>query len=361
VKKFLLGLLAVIVIAFIAVALVLPGLAKKKVNESLAHLEGYKGHVDSIGFALIVGRFTMKKLSVWDTTKGDFRLDVPKLTTKISWKALIHRELEISVEADGPVITMVAPKPEKAAKKTAKKAKKVQANVEQKTGRTIGQELEALTPFRVDRFSVVDGAIVIKEGATDEKEQKKAPKGEQAPGQPTRLEDINIVVRDLTNTSKREAATAKAQAKLADGTIKLAMRLQPLAKEPTFDLRTDVKDVDLAKLDPLLRWQWNVDVKKGVFQMVSEVKAADGGFEGYVKPFIQDLKVSKSGGPLKKAKETVVDVAAKILENKKTKAIATKVPLEGRFDDPKTDIWTAAGTVLENAFIKALSPSFEKL
>jgi len=363
VKKFLLGVLALLIVAFIAVALALPGLAKSRINDSLAHLEGYKGHVDGVGFALIVGRFTLKRLSIWDTTKGDFKLEVPKLTTRVSWGALLHRELVVDVEADEPVITMVAPKPEKAAKKTAKKAQKAEANVEQKTGKTIGQELQDLMPFRVNSFRIVDGAIVIKEGAANEQEAKKEPKGEQRPGQPVKLHDIDLVVRDLTNTSERQPATAKGKAEIAGGAIELAMNLKPLEKQPTFDLRAEIKDVDLAQLDPLLRWQFNVDVKKGKFDLVSEVKAANGGFDGYVKPFIQDLEAgsTKHEGPIKKAKEIAVDVVAKVLENKKTKEVATKVPFSGRFDQPKTDIWTAVATVLSNAFIKALSPSFEKL
>lgn len=363
-KKFFRGLLAVIVIAFVAAALALPALAKKRINQSLDDLEGYKGKVEGVGFALIIGRVTLEQLSVWDTTKHDFELDVPKLTTRISWTALLHHHLVIDAEVYEPVITMISPKPQKVAKKTAKKAQKVEKNVEEKKGKTLGQLLAETMPFSVERFRIVDGTIVLKQAAATEEEKKDMPKKakEQAPAPPVRFHDIGIVVEDLTNTSESEPATGQAKIEVASGTIKLDMKLWPLVKEPTFDLRTDVSDIQLPALSPLLQQQWGIGAESGVFRMTSEIKAAAGAFKGYVKPFVEDFKATaKNAGPVKKIEKAVADAAAKVLENKKTKEVASKVDFSGRFDQPKLDLWTAVATALRNAFIKALSPRFEKL
>lgn len=361
-RKFLLSLLLLLVVAALAVRLALPGLAKRKINEQLSSLEGYNGRVASVGLSLLRGRVTLRQLEVWDA-KEDFRLEVPVLRTDVSWGALFRRTLVADVAAFEPVMSLTAPKPSEGAKKAGEKARKAEANIEKKTGKSLEQLFEGLMPFRVSSFRIVDGAVLLKEGAADQEEEKEKADKEQRPSQPVRLGDLQVLVEDLTNTSKKEPAKAKASATLAGGTLALSLALRPLEESPTFDLNAEARKVDLAKLSPLLRWQWNVDVERGQFEMVAEAKAEGGAFKGYVKPFIQDIKAAPAtgAGPAKKVKQAVVGVVAKVLKNKESGDIATRLPFEGRFDDPKTGVWQAVVAVLRNAFVEALSPTFEKL
>jgi hypothetical protein len=226
--------------------------------------------------------------------------------------------------------------------------------VEQKTGKTLAQLMSELMPFRIDRFALSDGAIVVGE--------------RQDGGAEARLSDVDVVVENLTNSAKAgkgSFARGAASAKIMDeGKADLTLDLDPTAERPSFDLALQVRGVDLAALSPVLRWQWDVEVQRGTFELVAAAAAKDGGFKGYVKPFVKDLKMGgRGGGPekaVKKVKQAVVNAVARVLENEDTKAIATKVPFEGRFEDPKTGVWDAVLAVLRNAFVKALSPSFEK-
>jgi hypothetical protein len=47
-----------------------------------------------------------------------------------------------------------------------------------------------------------------------------------------------------------------------------------------------------------------------------------------------------------------------VLENKETKAIATRVPIAGTIEQPEVDYWIAFFGVLRNAFVEAYSPRF---
>ena len=61
-------------------------------------------------------------------------------------------------------------------------------------------------------------------------------------------------------------AYGQASAKvMGTGAADLKLKLNPMAKEPTFNLTADIKKVDLTKLNPVFDWQWGVDTKKGTF------------------------------------------------------------------------------------------------
>jgi hypothetical protein len=363
VKKALTRTLVVLIVLLAAARVALPPIVKHTLNARLADMEGYRGHVDDVHLALWRARIALKDLVIRDAAKKDFELKIARLTLDSTWKDLLARRLVADITVFAPEITMAAPKPSTAVKKTAQKAKKAEKTVEEKTGKTLAQHLKEMLPFRVDSFELERGLVKIVPGSADEQEQRKRPDEKRQPDEPVELRAIRAGVHDLTNMSKKERATGFLDAELAGGTIALKLSAKPLAAQPTFDLAAEIHGVSLARLNPVLRWQWNVDVSSGTFDLVSETKAENGAFKGYVKPFIKELKVApaKDAGLAKKVKQAVVKAVTEVLENKNTKEVATKVPFEGRFDDPKTDIWTAVASVLKNAFIKALSPSFEKL
>ena len=86
---------------------------------------------------------------------------------------------------------------------------------------------------------------------------------------------------------------------------------------------------------------------------------------GWVKPLFQNVKVydraQEAGKPaLQKLYEGVLNVVAKILENRQRKEVATVFELHGRLDNPRSSIWQIIGGLVENAFIKAILPGFDR-
>jgi len=84
-----------------------------------------------------------------------------------------------------------------------------------------------------------------------------------------------------------------------------------------------------------------------------------------MKPMFANLKVyspeqekGKSFG--KKVYERIVAGVATLLKSHKEKAVATEVKLSGRLDNPRESVWQILGKALENAFIRAILPGFDR-
>jgi hypothetical protein len=97
--------------------------------------------------------------------------------------------------------------------------------------------------------------------------------------------------------------------------------------------------------------------------MYSELAAAEGRFEGYVRPILDDPEIfdadADAQGPFRKAWEALVNVAAKILENRQEQQVATQIPLRGEIQQPDAELLPAMINLLRNAFVAAFSHSLE--
>jgi len=97
--------------------------------------------------------------------------------------------------------------------------------------------------------------------------------------------------------------------------------------------------------------------------MYTEVAAKDGGFTGYVKPLIKDLDVlgkeDRDDNILRKAWEAIAGGVGQVFRNHPEDQVATKIPFEGRIDNPRANIWVTISNTLQNAFIRAIQPSID--
>ena len=141
------------------------------------------------------------------------------------------------------------------------------------------------------------------------------------------------------------------------------MNINPLAKQPTFDLNAELKDTNLVLLNDFFKAYAKIDVNKGKFGMYTEVAAKDGAFKGYVKPIIKDLDVlgheDRNDNIFRKMWEGLVGFVGQVFKNQPEDQVATKIPFEGRLDNPETNIWITITNVLQNAFIQAIQPSID--
>ena len=139
--------------------------------------------------------------------------------------------------------------------------------------------------------------------------------------------------------------------------MELHVKLDPLASEPRFDLELAVKDVDLVDLNELLEAYGKFNVKRGTFEVFAEIAGSEGNFDGYVKPFFEDLNVLElehdAKNPVKLVWQAIVAGAVKIFKNHPEDQLATKIPVSGTFEKTDVAIWTTIVNVLRNAFIEA--------
>ena len=161
------------------------------------------------------------------------------------------------------------------------------------------------------------------------------------------------------------------------GTVKITGRLQGTGQTlvaitmraenhgPDFDLNTRVENVDLPKMNDLLRATAKFDVAAGHLSVFSEATVKNGQIQGYVKPLFKDLKVYEKGKDAdktfgQKVKEKAIDVAGKVLKNHPRKEVATVVPIAGPIENPQAGTWPTIAGLIRNAFFKAILPGFER-
>ncbi len=134
---------------------------------------------------------------------------------------------------------------------------------------------------------------------------------------------------------------------------------------PQFDMNLAIKNTDMTAMNDLLMAFGRFDVKHGEFTVYSQLDVKDGNISGYVKPMFSDLTVygwtqDKHKPILHQAYEAVVGGAAHVFKNSQTKNVATEVNLTGKLKSPDTSTWQAVVEVLQNAFIQAILPGFDR-
>lgn len=339
-KTFLIVTVSLIVL-IIGFRLWLPYLVLDKVNAELKKIEGYTGSVGDIDIFLLAGSYTIIDLKL---TKSSGKIPVPFFAARtielsVEWKALLSGEIVGEIEVQEPVLNYV-----KGPTKTT-----TQTSIDKSW---IGV-VDNLMPLRINRLTIHDGNIHYRDFHS-------------SPKVDVEMKHAGILATNLTNVEDKETmlpATVRGSAALYDGEITLNMRLNPLSKEPAFDMNAEMTSMGLQNLNDFLKAYGNFDVQKGTFSLYVEAATRDNKIIGYAKPIIKDMQVAQwkkeEGTVLQTVWETVVEFAAWVFKNHPKDQIATQVEFEGSLKNPDVDTWTIIGEILQNAFIKALIPTLE--
>jgi hydrogenase maturation factor HypF (carbamoyltransferase family) len=95
------------------------------------------------------------------------------------------------------------------------------------------------------------------------------------------------------------------------------------------------------------------------------VASADGTYQGYIKVFFNNLDVfqwdkERKKNILKVFWEAIVAGISEVFKNHVKDQLATKIPITGTYTNSSVGLWTATGTLLQNAFIRALVPKLDQ-
>lgn len=331
--------------ALIIFRLILPYIVLHYVNKKLGGLEEYYGHVDDIDLHLYRGAYEIKDMRILRKEKKGTKIDTipffttPSIDLSIEWSAIFDGAIVGEISVEKPVINFV---------KEAHKGEDVRADTSD-----FADLVDDLMPVTINRFDIHNGEVHYRDLSA-------------RPRLDIAMKNINITATNLTNVTDSKdllPATLIGTAEAYDGKFYLTVKFDGLAKKPTFDLSTELKGLNMVLLNDMLREYANFDVKKGTFSLYGEFAAKNGSFGGYVKPFMTNLDIvqwNKEEGNFKQILwETVVASTAEILQNQRTGELATKIPINGTFDDPDINTWHAISYVLRNAFLHALRPSLD--
>jgi hypothetical protein len=330
-----------LVLLLVGIRLAMPYAIKRYVNHKLDQLPEYDGRVADIDVHLIRGAYTIDGVEIVKTG-GD--VPVPffaarKVDFSIQWRELFHRAIvgEVFVER-GKVNFVKGPTKEQS-----------QTSVDSSW---IGI-VKDLFPFKINRFEFNDSELRFSDF-------------HKKPVVDVFITNMFAVATNLSNTrevvTNLPAGIVITGKSLGGGDLKYQMRLNPMAKNPTFDLNAEMREVDLTALNDFLRAYAKIDVSKGTLNVFTEMAAVDGKFDGYVKPLVKDIKIvdlTEDKNPLKVFWEATVAFFVHVFKNYPEDQFGTKVPFSGSFDNPKVGVWETVGGVLKNAFVKALPDQVE--
>jgi len=337
--KIVLIILAVVVV----VRLILPYVVLRYANQALAEMPGYRGQIHDIDLALIRGAYRIDSiyLNKHDSVSGKETkfFGARAIDLSIEWRSLLHGEVVSEIVFEKPYLLFTRDK--------------VEPETLKEDSTDFIELLEDLMPIKVNRFEVINGTISYRDLNT-------TPKVDVA------MTDTYIVATNLRNAYDSSAvlpATIKARATVYEGDLELNLKLNPMARVPTFDLNAELSNTNLVLLNDFFEAYANVDVSRGTLGLYTEIAAAEGKFDGYVKPLLHDLNIlgkeDKEDSFFKKMWEGLVGTAGQVVENLKEEQVATKIPFEGDVESPDANVWYTISYVLRNAFIQAIQPSID--
>jgi hypothetical protein len=216
--------------------------------------------------------------------------------------------------------------------------------------------LGSLFPFDLNRLEILNGQIHFQNEHS-------------TPPVDIYVNQLSATATNLTNSRKVKSelpagVTAHATT-VGGGGFDLQVQLNPLADAPTFQLTAQLTNVNLVALNNFLKAYGKFDVERGEFALYTSVASKDGNFDGYLKVFFEKLNVfawekERQKNALQIFWQAIVGTLTTVLKNHSTDSLAARIPISGSYKDQKIGAWAAVGSLLRNAFIRALIPRIDE-
>lgn len=337
---------AVILVLLVLARVALPVVVKRQVNARLAGIPGYVGQVEDIDLHLWRGAYALSGLSIYrqnGTVRVPFVL-ARKIDFSVDWRELFHRKIVSDILVDGGQLTFVKAVTEEASQTDA--------------DRRWQEVINDLFPIDITHFELRDGFLRYQDTT-------------KTPPVDVYLKNLHLVATGLRNRpGEGKSADPEFPAEisikgetLGGGRVELLANAEPLAEQPHFHLSASVEDVNLPDLNDSLKGMANVDVGRGTFRMAAEMAGRDGGFQGYVKPFFENLDFNniedQHASVGTRLWEKIVSGLAWLVKNKARDQVGTRIPFSGRFGDSQVGLWATVANLFRHGFIRAFNPTVE--
>ncbi|AJR02928.1 AsmA family protein [Siansivirga zeaxanthinifaciens] len=332
-KKKRFKIILIILVAFIGFRIYLPTLVKNNINDVLADIPGYYGHVEDIDIALIRGAYVINDLYLNKTnakTQIPF-LKFPKSDISIEWKSIFKGKIVSEVIMTKPEIIYVFEDQQAAGEETS---------VDDWT-----KALTNIIPININHFEVHQGKLAFV--------QVKAN-----PDIDLHISGLEMYANNLRNiVAKEHTLPSEFHAtgvSVGNGNMVLDGNINLVKEIPDMDLSLSLKSANVTALNDLTRHYAGIDFSSGIFELYSEIAIADGFLKGYVKPLLKNSKlIGKDDKFFEVLWEGLDGFFIFLLKNHKTNTLATKIPIEGNLNDIKTGVWSSVTNIFKNAWVKA--------
>ncbi|GAA4448854.1 DUF748 domain-containing protein [Nibrella saemangeumensis] len=338
--KIIIGVVVLIIIA----RLLLPFIVLRYVNKVLADMGDYTGHIDDVDIWLIRGAYQIDNLNIRKVNgkvKEPF-LYIPKTDLSVEWQSLFKGRLVGEIEAYDPELNFSFSENEEASQ----------------TGKEVDwtEVVRELLPIEINRFAAYNGDIELVNLFS-------------ATNTGLTLKNMDMEIRNIRNVEDKNAklpspVTASADVPGWGGTMNFNADMNLLKQVPDFNYNLKLDNLQLVKLNKVVRSYANLDFEAGTVSVVSEMAMTDGKMQGYFKPLTKNMKIFKWKEGEKRTvgrffTELLAEGASEILENQKKDQIATRVPISGTVESAGTETWPILIGVLQNAYVEAFRAEFD--
>lgn len=340
--------LASLVALLVALHLALPYLVRDYLNDKLADMGDYRGHVADVDLAWWRGAYRINGLRIVKTS-GKVPvplLDAPVIDLSVSWHSLIYDKAVVAkVIFEQPELNFVDGG-NKQASQTGQ-------------GTDWRQQLEKLLPITLDEVHIDNGTLTFRNFNSNPPVNLKA----------TRLDATISNLTNVRDKQGRRDASFEGTALLA-GNAKVESRatFDPFSDFDDFEFRLRATGIELRNLNDFASAYGKFDFSAGHGDVVIEAQAENGRLNGYIKPLLRDVDVfdwqqdveNKDKGFFRSVWEAVVGASETVLKNQPKNQFATRVELSGSVHKQNISAFEAFLQILRNGFIQAFNARYEQ-
>lgn len=341
--------LPALLLLLLAAHLALPGLIRGYLNERLAEMGEYRGHIADVDLAWWRGAYRINDLSIVKTGGAVPvpLLDAPLIDLSVSWRALWYEHKVVAeVFFERPELNFVDGGGDRRASQTG-------------AGTDWREQLNKLLPITLNELRIEDGRIAFHNFTT-------------RPQVNLTASEVNASVYNLTNVAddsgERVARLEGEALLLGHASLETQAQFDPFKNVEDFELRLRARGIELTRLNDFSRAYGRFDFKAGSGDLVIEARADDGQLSGYVKPLLYEVEVfdwqqdveEEDKGVLRSLWEALVGGGETLLKNQSRDQFATRVELSGNVHQREASALEAFLAILRNAFVEAFTPTFER-
>lgn len=336
-----------IVVALVALHLALPVLVRDYLNDKLADMGDYRGHIDDVDLAWWRGAYRINELNI---VKVDGKVplpfvEAPRIDLSVSWKALWYEHAVVAeVVFEQPEVNFVDGGADKQASQTGQ-------------GTDWREQLTKLLPITLNEVRVIDGVVHFHNFTS-------------TPPVDLRATEVNASIYNLTNVTNEQKRAARFEGTanlLGHAPLESSASFDPLQDFEDFQFKLRVTDIDLTRLNDFSSAYGGFDFKAGSGDLVVEANADDGQLSGYIKPLLHNVEVfdwqqdvaNGDKGFLRSIWEALIGAGETALKNQSKDQFATRVELSGSVHRQDVNAFQAFLAILRNGFIEAFSANFE--
>jgi len=337
-------LIFVAVVLLIVARIVLPLAVKSFVNHRLNEAKEYSGTIGDVDIELWRGGYRIHQIRIVKRT-GDVQsplFSAPEVDLSVEWRELFHGAVVGEVTLCQPQVNFVmGPTPQQTQNGKDERWDKM---------------LQGLFPCKLNHVKIINGEIHFQNPSA-------------TPPVDIYLRQISATATNLTNSrdlkQKLPSGLVARSSTLGGGQLSLQLQMNLLKPMPTYEMNCALTNMDLGALNDFLRAYGKFDVARGTFALFTSVAAENGTYQGYFKVFFDNLDVfawekERKKNVLEVFWQAIVGGVATVFKNHPKDQLATKVPISGSYTNSSVGIWTATGTLLQNAFIHALVPKLDQ-